>query len=93
MNNCLKNSFSMSYVSHKVIIPGAESYSYALSNIRCITLVLMHILIHWLPSSFKSSFSYMTSDSAQTHKLSTHATALFVTYLLVPEIYYKYVVW
>jgi len=46
------------------------AYVYAL---RRITLVLMHILIQ-PPSSYKSSFSYKTSDSAETHDPSTHAT-------------------
>jgi len=46
------------------------AYAYAL---RRITLVLMHILIQ-PPSSYKSSFSYKTSDSAETHDPSTHAT-------------------
>jgi hypothetical protein len=35
--------------------------------------VLMHILIQ-PPSSYKSSFSYKTSDSAETHDPSTHVT-------------------
>jgi len=33
----------------------------------------MHILIQ-PPSSYKSSFSYKTSDDAETHDPSTHAT-------------------
>jgi hypothetical protein len=49
------------------------SYAYALSDMRRITLVLMHILIQ-PPSSYKSSFSYKTSDDAETHDRSTHAT-------------------
>jgi hypothetical protein len=48
------------------------AYAYAL---RRITLVLMHILIQ-PPSSYKSSFSYKTSDSAETHDPSTHATVV-----------------
>jgi hypothetical protein len=40
---------------------------------RRITLVLMHILIQ-PPSSYKSSFSYKTSDGAETHDPSTYAT-------------------
>jgi len=47
------------------------AYAYALSDMRCITLVLIHILI--LPS-YKSSFSYKTSDDAEIHDPSTHAT-------------------
>jgi len=42
-------------------------------DLRRITLVLMHILIQ-PPSSYKSSLSYKTSDSAETHDPSTHAT-------------------
>jgi len=42
-----------------------EAYAYALSDMRRITLVLMHILIQSL-SSYKSSFSYKTSDDAET---------------------------
>ena len=49
------------------------AYAYALSDMRRITLVLMHILIQ-PPSSYKSSFSYKTSDGAETHDPSTHAT-------------------
>jgi len=49
------------------------AYAYALSDMRRITLVLMHILIQ-PPSSYKSSFSYKTSDDAETHDPSTHAT-------------------
>jgi len=49
------------------------AYAYALSNMRRITLVLMHILIQ-PPSSYKSSFSYKISDGAETHDPSTHAT-------------------
>jgi hypothetical protein len=48
------------------------------SDMRRITLVLMHIFIQ-PPSSYKSSFSYKTSDDAETHDPSTHATH-FVTY-------------
>ena len=40
---------------------------------RRIALVLMHILIQ-PPSSYKSSFSYKTSDGAETHDPSTHET-------------------
>jgi len=47
--------------------------AYALSDMRRITLVLMYILIQ-PPSSYKSSFSYKTSDAAETHDPSTHAT-------------------
>jgi len=43
------------------------AYVYALSDMRRITLVLMHILIQ-LPSSYK------TSDGTETHDPSTHAT-------------------
>jgi len=43
------------------------AYAYALSDMRRITLVLMHILIQ-PPSSYK------TSDGAETHDPSTHAT-------------------
>jgi len=46
------------------------AYAYAL---RRITLGLMHILIQ-PPSSYKSSFSYKTSDRAETHDPSIHAT-------------------
>ena len=49
------------------------AYAYALSDMRRITLVLMHILIQ-PPSSYKSSFSYKTSDGAETHDPSIHAT-------------------
>jgi hypothetical protein len=42
------------------------AYAYALSDMRRITLVLMHILIQ-PPSSYK------TSDGAETHDSSTHA--------------------
>jgi hypothetical protein len=49
------------------------AYAYALSDVRRITLVLMHILIQ-PPSSYKSSFSYKTSDGAETHDPSAHAT-------------------
>ena len=45
-------------------------YAYAL---RRITLVLMHIPIQ-PPSSYKSSFSFKTSDRAETHDPSTYAT-------------------
>jgi len=48
-------------------------YTYPVSDIRCITLVLMHILIQ-SPSPYKSSFSYKTSDDAETHDPSTHST-------------------
>jgi len=48
------------------------AYAYALTDMRRINLVLMHILIQ-PPSSYKSSFSYMTLDDAETHDLSTHA--------------------
>jgi hypothetical protein len=50
------------------------AYAYAPSSMRRITLVLIHILIH-PPSSYKSSFSYKTSDGAETHDPSTHATS------------------
>jgi hypothetical protein len=50
------------------------AYAYALSDMRRITLVLMHILIQ-PPSSYK------TSDGAETHDPSTHATR-------VPEMSY-----
>jgi len=50
------------------------AYAYALSDMRRITLVLMHILIQ-PPSSYKSSFSYKTSDDVETHDPSTHATS------------------
>jgi len=43
------------------------AYAYALSDMRRITLVLMHILIQ-PPSSYK------TPDGAETHDPSTHAT-------------------
>jgi hypothetical protein len=49
------------------------AYAYALYDMRRITLVLMHILIQ-PPSSYKSSFSYKTSNGVETHDLSTHAT-------------------
>jgi len=49
------------------------AYTYAPSSMRRITLVLMHILIQ-APSSYTSSFSYKTSDSAETHDPSPHAT-------------------
>jgi len=42
------------------------AYAYALPDMRRITLVLMHILIQ-SPSSYKSSFSYKTSDDAETY--------------------------
>jgi hypothetical protein len=48
-------------------------------DLRRITLVLMHILIQ-PPSSYKSSFSYKTSDGAETHDPSTHATSGNVFY-------------
>ena len=51
------------------------AYAYAPSSMRRITLVLMHILIQ-PPSSYKSSFPYKTSDGAETHDPSTHATAV-----------------
>jgi hypothetical protein len=51
------------------------AYAYALSDMRRITLVLMHIVIQ-PPSSYKSSFSYKISDGAETHDPSTHATIL-----------------
>jgi len=44
------------------------AYAYALSDMRRITLVLMHILIQSL-SSYKSSFSYKTSDDAETSEM------------------------
>jgi len=50
------------------------AYAYAISDMRRITLVLMHILIQ-PPSSYKSSFSYKISDGAETHDPSTHATS------------------
>jgi len=40
------------------------AYAYALSDMRRITLVLMHTLIQ-PPSSYKSAFSYKTSDHAE----------------------------
>ena len=43
------------------------AYPYALSDMRRITLVLMHILI-------QSPFSYKTSDDAETHDPSTYTT-------------------
>jgi hypothetical protein len=49
------------------------AYVYALFDMRRITLALMHILIQ-PPSSYKSSFSYKTSDDAETHDPSAHAT-------------------
>jgi len=42
------------------------AYPYALPDMRHITLVLMHILIQ-SQSSYKSIFSYKTSDDAETH--------------------------
>jgi len=42
------------------------AYTYALPDMRRITLVLMHILIQ-SQSSYKSIFSYKTSDDAETH--------------------------
>jgi len=47
------------------------AYAYALSDMRRITLVLMHILIQ-PPSSYK------TSDGAETHDPSTHATVIVI---------------
>jgi hypothetical protein len=44
------------------------AYAYALSDMRRITLVLLHIVIQ-SPSSYKSSFSYMTSDDAETSEM------------------------
>jgi len=44
-----------------------HAYAYALSDVRRITLLLMHILIQ--PTS-----SYKTPDCAETHDPSTHAT-------------------
>jgi hypothetical protein len=44
------------------------AYAYALSDMRRITVVLMHILIQ-SPSSYKSSFSYKTSDNAETSEM------------------------
>jgi len=52
-----------------------NAYAYALSDMRRITLVLMHILI-LPPSSYKTSFSYKASDDSETHDPSTHATWL-----------------
>jgi len=52
-----------------------SAYGYVLSNMRGITLFLMHILIQSL-SSYKSSFSYKTSDDAETHHQSTYATSV-----------------
>jgi len=49
------------------------AYAYALSDMRRITLILMHIMIQ-PPSSNKSSFSYKISDGAETHDLGAHAT-------------------
>jgi hypothetical protein len=49
------------------------AYAYALSNMRFITLVLMHILIQPL-SPYKTSFSYKISDGAEIHDPSTHTT-------------------
>jgi len=49
------------------------AYAYALFDMRRITLVQIHILIQ-PPSSYKSSFSYKTSDGAETHDPSIHAT-------------------
>ena len=42
------------------------AYGYALPDMRRIALVLMHILIQ-SQSSYKSIFSYKTSDDAETH--------------------------
>jgi len=42
------------------------TYAYALSDMRRIAPVLMHILIQ-SPSSYKSSFSYKASNDTQTH--------------------------
>jgi len=39
------------------------AYAYALPDMKCITLVLMHILIQ---SSYTSLFSYKTSGDAET---------------------------
>jgi len=49
------------------------AYTYALSDMKCITLILMHILIQ-PPSSYKSSFSFKTSDDAEIHNPSTYGT-------------------
>ena len=50
------------------------AYAYTLSDMRRITLVLMYIFIQ-PPSPYESSFSYKTSDGAETHDPSTHATS------------------
>jgi hypothetical protein len=42
------------------------AYAYALPDMRRNSLVLMHILIQ-SQSSYKSIFSYKTSDDAETH--------------------------
>jgi hypothetical protein len=46
------------------------AYAYAPSDIRRITLVLMHIPIQ-PPTSYMSSFSYMTSNGDETQDSST----------------------
>jgi hypothetical protein len=52
------------------------------TDLRRITLVLMHILIQ-PPSSYKSSFSYKTSDGAETHDPSTHATITIMCFRVI----------
>ena len=66
-------SISRAYGLHMNNVSYADAY--APSSMRHITLVLMHILIQ-PPSSYTSSFSYKTSDGAETHHPSTHATDL-----------------
>jgi hypothetical protein len=60
------------------------SYAYALSDMRRITLILMHILMHVLLHILmhilmhiliQPPSSYKTSNGAETHDPSTHATA------------------
>jgi len=53
------------------------AYAYALSDMRRITLVVMHIFVQ-PPTSYQSSFSYKTSDDAETHDPSTRATQTVV---------------
>jgi hypothetical protein len=49
-----------------------RAYAYAYGRLYIYGLLALEID---QPSSYKSSFSYKTSDDAETHDPSTHATA------------------
>jgi hypothetical protein len=66
------------------------AYAYALSDMKRITLVLMHILIQ-SPSWYMSSFTYKTLDDAETHDPSTHATNIQPITIHTPTGDYLYI--